>query len=113
MKENVVRHLRDGLGLGPEEIADIYGVFLHTLSQCLDQLRAAGDPPDFLAVRAATHTLKGFARNVGAADLGDAALALNAAAHAGDAEACRCGIRDVESICNEYRAGTPSAPSQP
>lgn len=105
MKEDVVRHLRETLGLPPEEIPAFYETFLRTLDECLASLRAAGDPPSFAAVRAATHTLMGFARNVGAADLGDAALALNAAAHAADADACRCGIREIESLCGAYRDG--------
>ncbi len=109
MKEDVVRHLREAVGLAPEEIPALYASFLRTLDGCLDTLRAAGDPPSFTAVRAATHAMMGFARNVGAADLGDAALALNAAAHAADAAACRCGIREIESLCAAYRDEAPSA----
>ena len=114
MRENVVRHLRDVVGLDPAEIPGVYEIFLKTLAECLDGLRAAADPPDFRAVRTATHTLMGFARNVGAADLGDAAHALNAAAHAADAETCRIGIREIEALCAAYREDAPDGtPPQP
>ena len=43
MNENVVRHLRDVLGLEPDEITDIYGIFQRSLSECLGALRAASD----------------------------------------------------------------------
>ena len=107
MKENVVRHLRDVVGLDPDEIPGVYEIFLKTLAECLEGLRTAADPPDFRAVRTATHTLMGFARNAGAADLGDAAQALNAAAHAADPAACSFGIRDIAALCNEYFDPTP------
>lgn len=103
MKENVVRHLRDAIGLGPDDIPAVYGEFLKTLGKSLDDLRRASDPIDFLGVRAATHTLMGFSHNVGATDLGDAAKALNAAAHDANAEACLVGIREIEAICDTYR----------
>ena len=45
----------------------------------------------------------GFALNIGASDLGDAARALNAAAHDTDEEACRLGIRKIEELCAAYR----------
>ena len=109
MKENVVRHLREAVGVEPGEVPEIYGIFLKSIFECLDGLHAAADPVDFRAVRSATHLLMGFSRNVGAADLGDAAQALNAAAHAADAEACRIGIREVEALCNAYRDDAPDA----
>lgn len=111
MNENVVRHLRDALGLEPEEIPELYGTFLRTFAECLGRLRAAADPPDFIAIRGATHTLMGFARNVGAADLGDAALALNAAAHAADPGACALGVREIEELYQRYQAGAPDPAS--
>ena len=107
MRENVVRHLREVVGLDDSEIPGVYGIFLKTLGESLDGLRAATDPIDFRAIRSATHLLMGFARNVGAADLGDAARALNAAAHAAEAEACRLGIREIEEICAAYRDDAP------
>ena len=110
MNENVVRHLRDVLGLEPDEITDIYGIFQRSLSECLGALRAASDPVDFRAIRAATHTLMGFARNAGAADLGEAAHALNAAAHAADADACLLGIREIETLAGAYRVAAPPQP---
>jgi len=110
MRENVVRHLREVVGLDDSEIPGVYGIFLRTLAECLDGLRAAASPVDFRAIRSATHTLMGFARNVGAADLGDVARSLNAAAHDSDEEACRLGIREIEEICAAYRDDAPTQP---
>lgn len=103
MRENVVRHLRDNVGLDLGEIPGVYEIFLQTVSKCIADLRAASDPVDFRAIRAVTHTMMGFARNTGAADLGDAAHALNAAAHEADAEACLCGIHEIEALAETYR----------
>ena len=103
MKQNVVDHFLNVLHLPPEEVPALYDTFLRTLDECLAQLHAADGPaPDYLAIRRATHTLMGFARNVGAADLGDAAQALNGAAHAASPSACSLGIRDIESISAAY-----------
>ena len=52
----------------------------------------------------------GFVRNVGAAELGEAALALNTSAHAADAEACLLGIREIEALCASYRDDAPPQP---
>ena len=54
MRENVVRHLRDVVGLDPEEIPGVYGIFRKTLGESLDGLRAAADPVDFRGIRSAT-----------------------------------------------------------
>lgn len=109
MNEKIVRHLRDDLGLDEADIPAIYDSFLGTLADCADKLRAAADPPDYAAIRAATHTIIGFSRNVGALDLGDAATALNAAAHAGDAAACQYGISEIRELCDQYRSEADSA----
>lgn len=102
MHEKLVGHLRDVLGLSPDEIPAFYATFLKTVSGCVEQLRGAAAGPDYTAIRAATHTLMGFSRNVGAADLGDAALALNGAAHAADPAACAIGIREIEALYRKY-----------
>ena len=104
MKQNIIDYLTSELGLPVEAVPEFYDTFLNSLAECLGQLREADGPtPDYLAIRRATHTIKGFARNVGANDLGDAAVALNAAAHAADAPACSLGIRDIESMYIAYR----------
>ncbi len=107
MKSNVVKHFLEVLHLTPEEVPELYGTFLRTLGESLVQLHAADGPqPDYLAIRRATHTLMGFAKNVGATDLGDAALALTAAAHAADAAACSLGIQDIQTLSDAYRSAT-------
>lgn len=108
MHPNVVHHFQEVLGLSEEEVPALYDTFVHTLRDCLEQLRAADGPePDYLAIRRATHTLMGFSRNAGASDIGDAAQALNAAAHAADPAACSLGIKDIADLCNKYFDSTP------
>ena len=103
MNPNVVHHFKEVLGLSEEEVPALYDTFVRTLRECLDQLRAADGPePDYLAIRRATHTLMGFSRNAGASDIGDAAQALNAAAHAADPTACSFGIHDIAELCANY-----------
>ena len=104
MKAEIVSHLRDVLGLDEADIPAIYESFLGTLTECADKLRGSLDPPDYLTIRAATHTIIGFARNVGAMDLGDAATALNAAAHAADAAACSVGVSEILALRDRYVA---------
>ena len=112
MNENIVHHLRDVLELEPEEIPSLYQTFLRSFGECAGRLRAAVAAPDYVAIRAATHTLMGFARNIGANDLGDAALALNRAAHAADPAACALGVREIEELLQRYQAEAP-APASP
>ena len=111
MTDDVLRHMRDALHLGDDEIPVFYGMFLRTFESAVEGLRGAfANPsrPDFLAIRSATHSLVGFSRNIGAVDLGDAAKALNAAAHAGDAAACALGASDIEELYRHYRDGAPN-----
>lgn len=113
MNEQIVNHIRNVLGIGEEDVPVIYESFLTTFSECVDKLRAAVDPPDFLAIRAATHMIVGFARNVGAEDLGEAAAALNAAAHAADARACACGVAEICEFYDRYTADDAVGATEP
>ena len=113
MNARIVNHIRNVLGIGEEDIPVIYDSFLATFSECVEKLRAAVDPPDYLAIRAATHMIVGFARTVGAEDLGEAAAALNAAAHAADPGACACGVAEICEYYDRYTADDEFGATQP
>ncbi len=106
MLSDVKNHFRTELGLPDELIGEFVDTFFVSLDNCATELRdiLAAPEIDFLAVRRATHTLKGLAQTSGAGDFLEAALSLNASAHAADAEACRIGARAILDLYDRYRA---------
>ena len=106
MLNDVKDHFRAELGLPDELLGEFVDTFLLSFDNSAAELRAilAAPEVDFLAVRRATHTITGFAQTSGAADLLEAALALNASAHAADAAACRDGSRAILDLHARYRA---------
>ena len=107
MIDDVKNHFRTELGLPDDMLADFVETFLVSLDACVADLQAIQAAPemDFMAVRRVTHTLRGLAETSGATDLVKRSLALNASAHAADAESCRCGVQDILGLCAQYRAG--------
>lgn len=107
MNPVLAQHLRETLPvpLSDDEVGEILTVFMEEFKSCSDELRALHDGTDFLSIRRITHAIKGFAANVGARDLYDLALSLNAAAHAADAPLCAERIRDILQLYSAYRAG--------
>lgn len=106
MRSDLERNLRERLPvpLTDEEVQEILTAFMASFSGCADELRSLADGTDFIAIRRVTHALKGFSSNVGAHDLNSLALALNAAAHAGDSVACSSHIRDILALYARYAA---------
>ena len=86
------------------EVNELLTIFLEELQSCCDELHTLRDGTDFLAIRRITHAIKGFSANVGAKDLFDLDIALNAAAHAGDAPACQRLIDQILHLNESYRA---------
>ena len=105
MLNDVKDYFRAELGLPDEMIGEFVDSFLVSFDNSAADLRAILDAPevDFLAVRRATHTMKGFAQTSGASDLLEASLALNASAHAADAAACRAGAQSILDLHARYR----------
>ncbi len=101
------KHLRESLPvpLTDEEVRELISVFMQEFKACCDELRGLQDGTDFLSIRRVTHAIKGFSANIGARDLYDLSLSLNAAAHAGDAAACADRIRQILRLHSVYRAG--------
>ena len=106
MKAELERNLRETLPipLTDEEVHDILSTFMDSFTECADELRGLSDGTDFISIRRITHSLKGFAANVGAHDLHALALTLNAAAHAADSAACAGHIREILLLHARYLA---------
>ena len=109
MSPKLEQNLRDSLPvpLTDEEVHEILTTFLDEFQSCCDELRALRDDgTDFTSIRRITHTIKGFAANVGAHDLYDLGIALNQAAHAADTPACQRLIGDILHLNDTYHAET-------
>ena len=106
MKSILEQHLRESLPvpLSDEEVSEIISAFMQEFKSCCDELRTLQAGTDFLAIRRITHAIKGFSANVGARDLHDLALSLNAAAHAEDSAACASHIREILDLHARYVA---------
>jgi len=93
--DTVRRHLKSTLEVPDVEMDDFVKTFMESFSECAEELKALGTPPDYETIRRATHKIYGFAQTVGALELNDMALLLNAAAKLRDPEASAAGIRLV------------------
>ena len=107
MLTDVKNHLMTTLGL-PEEML---GEFVDSFMASFDESAAALQPfadgsaaPDWMEIRRITHTIKGYADGVGAADLRALSKTLNAAAHAEDAAGCRTGAQAIVDLRARYAA---------
>ena len=106
MLNDVKRHFQETLGLPEEMLGEFIDSFLLSFGRSAADLEPfAGDAaPDWMEIRRITHTIKGFAQGVGADDLLSLSNALNAAAHAQDAESCRQGARAIRALYAAYEA---------
>ena len=102
MKEDVYRFFLEDLGLGHDDAEPLYESFLESFAETVAELRDAR-ADDEAALRRITHSIIGFSQNVGAGDLLEAARRLNAAAKAGDAEACTKGAADIVALYEAYK----------
>ncbi len=108
MLNDVKSHLQETLGLPEEMLGEFVDSFLQSFGESAAELEpfASGAAPDWMEIRRITHTIKGFAEGVGAGDLLARSNALNAAAHAQDAESCQKGAQDIRSLYAAYMAET-------
>jgi len=105
----VRRHLKATLDVPDGEMDDFIKTFMESFSECAEALRPLGTPPDYETIRQVTHKIYGFAQSVGASELNDIALLLNAAAKQRDPEASAAGIRLVLSFYSSCLAGAERA----
>ena len=106
MIDTVRQHVKATLGIADEEMPEFIGTFMESFGECANRLKEMGEPPDYQVIREVTHKIYGFAQNMGAFDLNDAALLLNAAAKQSDAAACVAGIRLVTKLYGECLTAT-------
>ncbi len=109
MKADVIAYVKNTLGVQDAEIPEFLDSFLASFRPCADALRAMRDAPTEDGIRRVTHTLYGFSQNIGASDIYDAAVRLNAAAKAHDAAGCTAGIDAVLDLYDKYKAEISSA----
>ena len=109
MLSDVKNHLMTSLGLPEEMLTDFVDSFLQSFDESVAALKPFADgsaAPDWMTIRRITHTIKGYADGVGAMDLRALSDALNAAAHAEDAAACRSGAQAILDLRARYAAET-------
>ena len=109
MITDVKNHLSTSLGLPDELLGEFVDSFMSSFDKTAEELKpfAEGSEspmPDWMEIRRITHTVKGYSDGVGAADLRALSDALNAAAHAQDAAACRAGAKAIRDLHARYAA---------
>lgn len=107
MIKEVKEHLQTTLGLPAELLGEFVDSFMASFDESAAELKGFADgsaAPDWMAIRRITHTIKGYSDGVGAADLRALSDALNAAAHAEDAAACRAGAQAILDLHARYTA---------
>ena len=97
-------HLKATLDVSDEEMPDFIQTFMDSFTECADTLKALSSPPDYTVIRGVTHKIYGFAQSIGAMELNDASLLLNAAAKQLDPDACAAGIRLILKIYGDCLA---------
>ena len=92
--QNADKHAREVLHL-PEAFLPRFRESLEkTVNDSVTALSAIDrENPDYTEIRRITHILMGFGGTIGAQELGEDAILLNAAAHAQRPDACAIGIR--------------------
>ena len=106
MISDVKQYLQSTLGLPEELLGEFVDSFMGSFDKTAEELKpfADGAAPDWMEIRRITHTVKGYSDGVGAADLRALSDALNAAAHAEDAAACRSGAQAILDLRARYAA---------
>lgn len=97
-------HLKATLDVPDEEMPDLIQTFMDSFTECADTLKGLGTSPDYTVIRGVTHKIYGFAQSIGAMELNDASLLLNAAAKQQDPDACAAGIRLILKIYGDCLA---------
>lgn len=107
--DSIRNHLKATLDVSDEEMPDFIQTFMDSFTECADTLKGLTTPPDYTVIRGVTHKIYGFAQSIGAMELNDASLLLNAAAKQLDPDACAAGIRLVLQIYGDCLAAAKRA----
>jgi HPt (histidine-containing phosphotransfer) domain-containing protein len=100
---NTLDELRASVGGDESFLAELVGEFLEAAPRQLEALRTGLENADADVVRRAAHTLKGNGRTFGAEELASASQQIEAAAKAGDLDAARAGLPDVDAAWDRVR----------
>ena len=89
-------YLSEEFAMDSDEIAEMVGFFLESLSEIASNAKTAMAAGDFAALAAAGHSLKGAAANIGAKQVSALGTALDAAAKDEDASLCAAKTAEIE-----------------
>lgn len=104
MKQDVLSHLKEMLGLEDSELPEFYDSFMQSFGECAEELRNLSSPSEFMEIRRVTHAIFGFSQSVNAMDLYEVSKDLNAAAKAEDPVQCANQISALLAVYDAYRA---------
>ena len=94
--DDMRNYLSEEFAMDSDEIAEMVGFFLESLSEIASNAKTAMDAGDFTALAAAGHSLKGAAANIGAKQISAIGAALDTAAKAGDESTCAAKTAEIE-----------------
>ena len=100
----VRQYIQTNFGTNDEETQGMVDTFMESFGECVQELKGMASPADTMTIRGVTHKMYGFAKTVGAMELNDAALLLNAAAKQNDPAACEAGVRVVLRLYADCQA---------
>jgi HPt (histidine-containing phosphotransfer) domain-containing protein len=103
LDESTLDELRASVGGDESFLAELVGEFLEDAPRQLETLRSGLEGGDAETVRRAAHTLKGNGRTFGAEELASVSQELEAAAKAGDLDAARARVPDLEAAWDRLR----------
>jgi HPt (histidine-containing phosphotransfer) domain-containing protein len=88
---------------GEHLVTKIMATFVPFGDDCLHRLQQQAADESAAGIASAAHALKSSARQIGALRLGEACAAVEKAGRAGDLQAARAGIPDIEQLYTDAR----------
>ncbi len=102
LKEKVTAHLKETVGLGDSDVAELLALGQGVVAQALKDFPALLQAADLLALAEAAHALKGNLLNMGLDDLAELAKAIEAGAKTGDLDLVRVNVEGLESALAQF-----------
>lgn len=104
LNHQALKRLLDVIGGDEEDFEDLRQEFLNTSPELIETLKEGCAQGDLAAMRVASHSLKGNARDFGATSLAEVSAALETACKAGDGDAAAQLVDRVAAAEAEARA---------
>ncbi|MEA4861762.1 MAG: Hpt domain-containing protein [Victivallaceae bacterium] len=98
MKRKIMNYMGQALELEKADAEELLVMYIETLNEHCDKLKAAVAAADFAEIRRLTHSLTGCSGNVGAEEIVDAVRDVNSAAKIPSAEACSAAMIKLEDL---------------